>query len=47
MLGSALAATAALPDTSIRRNFAAVFAGNAVFAAAQWATLSLVARLGG
>jgi O-antigen/teichoic acid export membrane protein len=37
-------ATAAL---SIRRNFAAVFAGDTVFAAAQWATLSLVARLGG
>ena len=41
------AMAAAPPDLSIRRNFAAVFAGNAVFAAAQWATLSLVARLGG
>jgi O-antigen/teichoic acid export membrane protein len=40
-------AAAAPPDLSIQRNFAAVFAGNAVFAAAQWATLSLVARLGG
>src|ERR1035441_5049952 len=48
MLGLRSGATAAgPPDLSIRRNFAAVFAGNAVFAAAQWATLSLVARLGG
>jgi O-antigen/teichoic acid export membrane protein len=48
MLGLRSGATAAAPpDLSIQRNFAAVFAGNAVFAAAQWATLSLVARLGG
>jgi hypothetical protein len=38
MLGLRSGATAAAPpDLSIRRNFAAVFAGNAVFAAAQWA----------
>jgi O-antigen/teichoic acid export membrane protein len=48
MLGFRSGATAAAPpNLSIQRNFAAVFAGNAVFAAAQWASLSLVARLGG
>jgi hypothetical protein len=31
----------------LRGDFAATFAGNTVFAACQWAALSLIARLGG
>ncbi len=41
------ARTAARPPASLRVNFAATFAGNALFAASQWAVLSLIAKLGG
>ena len=36
-----------MPPVSLRSNFAWTFAGNAVYAACQWAVLSLVAKLGG
>ncbi|MGD0500809.1 MAG: oligosaccharide flippase family protein [Bryobacteraceae bacterium] len=40
-------AEACPPNSSLRGDFAATFAGNTVFAASQWAALSLIARLGG
>ena len=40
------AAAAAPPSISLRKGFIATFAGNVVFAASQWAALSLIARLG-
>jgi O-antigen/teichoic acid export membrane protein len=35
------------PPAPLRENFAATFVGNALFAASQWAVLSLIAKLGG
>ena len=35
------------PSTSLRLSFAWTLAGNVIYAAAQWATLSLAAKLGG
>src|ERR1035441_7561447 len=35
------------PSASLRSSFAWTLAGNAFYAAAQWATLSLIAKLGG
>jgi O-antigen/teichoic acid export membrane protein len=34
------------PSISLRANFVATFVGNALFAASQWAVLSLIAKLG-
>lgn len=41
------AAAGAEPAASLRLNFALTFTGNAVYAAGQWAILSLIAKLGG
>jgi O-antigen/teichoic acid export membrane protein len=47
MLGiSRDAAAVSAPYMSLRQGFAATFAGNAAFAASQWAVLSIIARLG-
>jgi len=37
----------AVPGVSLRSNFVWTFAGNAVYAAGQWAVLSLLAKVGG
>ena len=34
------------PRISLRANFVATFVGNVIFAASQWAVLSLIAKLG-
>jgi O-antigen/teichoic acid export membrane protein len=41
------AATREVPPISLRRSFGWTFAGNTVYAAGQWAILSLIAKLGG
>ena len=44
---SRVSTSAADPAAPLRGNFAVTFAGNALFAASQWAVLSLIAKLGG
>jgi O-antigen/teichoic acid export membrane protein len=41
------AATSGIPPVSLRASFSWTFAGNALYAAGQWAVLSLIAKLGG
>ena len=44
--GLSAVSAAGRPRLSLRANFIATFAGNALFAASQWAVLSLIAKLG-